>query len=212
MIAMNRRFWGDLPYRRYVFLFRAGTRGGGATEHINSAAFSIQPSYERRPTPCRGLAGLVSHEFFHTWNVKQFRPKGMDPYDWSREYYFKELWIAEGSTSYGHGLLMARSGFGTLSGYLDGIASTIQADRRRPGNSVQSLTECSTDSWIRFNRPGPQSFNAETDFYGKGAAVSMLLDLEIRHHSGNARSFDDLLRTLYRKFPRGSGGYTVGDG
>lgn len=211
IVSMNRTFWGDLPYRRYVFLLRAGTRGGGATEHVNSSAYTITPSYGRRPVPCKNLTGILSHEFFHTWNVKQFRPKGMDPYDWSKENYYKELWIAEGSTSYLHGLLLTRNGFGTVAGYLNGIASNIQSDRQRPGNMKQSLTECSFDSWIKFNRPGQQSYNAETDFYAKGAAVSMLLDLEMRHTSGNARSFEDLLRELYRRFPRGSGGYTIRD-
>jgi predicted metalloprotease with PDZ domain len=211
IVSMNRKFWGDLPYRRYVFLFRAGSRGNGATEHLNSSVYSIGPSYGHRPSACRNLAGLLSHEFFHTWNVKQLRPKGMDPYDWTKENYYRELWIAEGSTSYMHGLLMMRAGYGTVAGYLEGIAAAIRSDRQRPGNRAQSLTECSFDSWITFNRPGPQAYNSQTDFYGKGATVSMLLDLELRHSSGNAASFDDLLRTLYRRFPLGSGGYTVRD-
>src|SRR5207249_1424292 len=42
----------------------------------------------------------VSHEFFHTWNVKQFRPAGIHPYDYSRENYTELLWVVEGTTSY----------------------------------------------------------------------------------------------------------------
>jgi predicted metalloprotease with PDZ domain len=39
----------------------------------------------------------------------------------------------------------------------------------------------------------------------------MLMDLEIRRRSENAHSFDDVLKTLYRRFPLGGGGYTVED-
>ena len=214
IIRMNREFWGDIPYERYVFIFEALAQGrgrGGATEHINSAVFTIPQTYGRRPALCRDLVGFISHEFFHTWNVKRFRPRGMDPYDWSRENYFRELWIAEGSTSYLHGLLMARNGFGTPGGYFNAIAGMIQSDRQRPGNRAQSLTENSFDAWVSTPRARGQSYNAETDFYAKGAAVSMLLDLEIRQKSGNRHSFDDLMRALYKRFPRGSGGYTTGD-
>jgi predicted metalloprotease with PDZ domain len=211
IIGMNRAFWGDLPYSRYVFLFDAVAGGGGATEHINSAIFTIGPRYSRRPLPCKGMAGILSHEFFHTWNVKRLRPRGMDPYDWSRENYYREIWIAEGSTSYMDALLMARTGLTSLSSYLDGIAGMVQEDRQRPGNTVQPLSECSFDLWIKSSRGLQQSYNAESDVYGKGAAVSMLLDLELRHRSGNRHSFDDLLRTLYKRFPLGSGGYTLED-
>lgn len=211
IVAINKEFWGDLPYRRYVFLFEAFPNAGGATEHINSAIFTISPRYSRRPLPCRELAGLISHEFFHTWNVKQIRPRGMDPYDWSRENYYNEIWIAEGSTSYMHSLLLARGGLTPTAAYLNGVAGMVQSDRQRPGNAVQTLAQCSFDLWIKSSRGLQQSYNAESDVYGRGAAVSMVLDLELRHRSGNAHSFDDLLRTLYKRFPLGSGGYTVAD-
>ena len=186
------------------------SRGGGATEHFNSALFSIPQSFARRPQPCKGMLGTLAHEIFHTWNVKRLRPKGMDPYDWTKENYYKELWIAEGSTTYLAGLLTARNGPSPAS-YLNDIAASIQADRARPGTAVQSLTECSFDAWVKSSKPNQQAFNSEVDVYGKGAQVSLLLDLEIRNRSGNIASFDELMRRLYKRFPLGSGGYTIED-
>ena len=29
-----------------------------------------------------GWLGLVSHEFYHTWNVKRLRPKELGPFDY----------------------------------------------------------------------------------------------------------------------------------
>lgn len=135
----------------------------------------------------------------------------MDPYDWSKENYFRELWIAEGSTSYMHNLLQVRNGMTSAHDYLLGLAASVRTERVRPGNRVQSLSECSVDSWVKFRRAGQDDINFETDLYEKGAQVSLCLDLEIRHYSGNKYSFDDLLHTLLRRFPLGSGGYTIDD-
>jgi predicted metalloprotease with PDZ domain len=57
----------------------------------------------------------------------------------------------------------------------------------------------------------PNAFNSEVDYYGKGAEVSLLLDLEIRRRSENRASLDDAMRALYQRFPLGKKGYTNAD-
>jgi predicted metalloprotease with PDZ domain len=42
--------------------------------------------------------------------------------------------------------------------------------------------------------------NTTISCYDKGAALGLLLDLAIRHESRNARSLDDVMRTLYRTY------------
>ena len=211
IVRMDADYWGGLPYNRYVFLLHALADAGGATEHINSTIIDMPASRLRTPDPCQGLIGTFSHEFFHTWNIKRFRPRGMDPYDWTRENYSREIWFVEGGTSYLHNILLTRSGYVLPRNYIDGLHWQIEGDRQRPGNREESATECSFDAWIKYSRNPPQSYNFETDLYGKGAQVSMLLDLTMRHESGNKASIDDLIHTLYKRFPLGSGGYTVDD-
>jgi predicted metalloprotease with PDZ domain len=211
IVTMDRKFWGDLPYDRYVFMFHASPTAGGGTEHLNSAVMGIRPWGYDQPGGYRGFVSLVSHEFFHTWNVKRLRPKGMDPYDWMHENYYKELWIAEGGTSYMSNVLLTRAGLRTGRAFLGGIASAIGADRSRPGNAEQALSESSFDAWIKQWKPHEEAENFETDYYSKGSNVCMFLDLAIRKYSGNVHSLDDVFRTMYRKFPRGGGGYTVDD-
>jgi predicted metalloprotease with PDZ domain len=203
--------WGDIPYDRYVFLLHVAPWAGGGTEHINSTIIGTRAENLVPGEGYRGFLGLVGHEYFHTWNVKRLRPKGIVPYDYTKENYTRELWISEGTTSYYDDLTLVRAGFTTADRYLNSLASAIRDDRMRPGNSVQSLSEASFDAWIKFGKGGAHSYNSETDFYGKGAHVSLLLDLAIREKTGNAKSLDDVMRLMYRRFPLGGAGYTVDD-
>ena len=211
IVRMNRDFWGDLPYDRYVFIFHVDPGAGGGTEHMRSSVIGIAPRPFGALDSCTSLLGVVSHEFFHTWNVKRLRPRGMDPYDWTRETYFRELWIAEGATSYFHNLLRVREGLTSVESHLEGLAAAAGEERSRPGNRMQSLTECSFDAWIKASRGRQQATNFETNFYARGAQVCLVMDLELRRLTNNTADFGALMRQLYRDFPLGSGGYTVKD-
>jgi predicted metalloprotease with PDZ domain len=210
-VKINKEFWGDLPYKRYIFMLHLWSQGGGGTEHVNSTIMGGRPFSLSNPNSYRGFLGLVSHEYFHTWNVKQIRPAGISPYEWSKENYTKELWVAEGTTSYYGHLLMIRGGFLPAKGLIDGLASQIESDRRKPGNKVQSAAESSFDAWIKYWRGNQNSYNAESDYYDRGSDLSLLLDLEIRQRSRNKSSLDDVMRALYKRFPWNGSGYTVED-
>ncbi|MBI5473622.1 MAG: M61 family metallopeptidase [Ignavibacteriae bacterium] len=211
IINTQMEFWGSLPYDRYVFLLALSPSIGGGTEHLNSCVLCSHPFVFANPDSYRSFLGLISHEFFHTWNVKQLRPAAIDRYDWSRENYAKEFWIAEGTTSYYDDLLLARAGYLSEQKSLERVAEMINADVARPGNTRQSLTEASYDAWIKYGKEGQHAYNFETDYYGRGAAVSFALDMTIRKLTENRKSLDDVMRAMLAKFPRGRGGYTVAD-
>jgi predicted metalloprotease with PDZ domain len=67
------------------------------------------------------------------------------------------------------------------------------------------LSEASFDAWVKYWRNRQNSRNAESDYYGKGQHVSLLLDLHIRHLSGNRSSLDDVMKEMVRRFPRSKG-------
>lgn len=211
IVTAMSELWGGIPYDRYVFLLHAAPWAGGGTEHVNSTIMGTRPENLVPGEGYRGFLGLVGHEYFHTWNVKRLRPRGIVPYDYTRENYVRELWIAEGTTSYYDDIVLARTGFITADRYLRSLATAVRDDRLRPGNAAQSLTEASFDAWIRFGRGGPHSYNTETDFYTRGAHASLILDLAIRGGTQGEKSLDDVMRLMLRRFPQGSAGYTVED-
>ncbi|MBF8293054.1 MAG: aminopeptidase specific for acidic amino acid, partial [Steroidobacteraceae bacterium] len=71
IVKTQKEFWGGLPYQRFVFLVHCTPSSGGGTEHINSTIMGTRPYIFKNPDSYKGFLGLVSHEYFHTWNVKQ---------------------------------------------------------------------------------------------------------------------------------------------
>ena len=159
----------------------------------------------------RGFLSLVSHEFFHLWNVKRIRPDALGPFDYTQENYTKLLWVAEGVTDYYTDLFLRRAGLITESEFLTATARSIQTLQNMPGRKVQSLEESSFDTWIKFYRADENFINSQISYYDKGAIVGLLLDLEIRKRSNNAKSLDDVLRYLYVEFFKKNRNYGPAD-
>ncbi|MFZ4619167.1 MAG: M61 family metallopeptidase [Bacteroidota bacterium] len=201
IVIANKEFWGELPYKKYVFMIHCQPNAGGGTEHINSTIMGVRPFVFSNPGTYKGFLGLVSHEYFHTWNVKQLRPKAIAPYDFSKENYAEEFWVSEGTTSYFDDLILLRTGHSDAKSYLEIINSMVNNERARFGNTIQPLAEASFDAWIKYWRGRQNSQNAESDYYGKGSQVSLVLDLEIRQRSKNKHSLEEVMRIMFKRFP-----------
>jgi predicted metalloprotease with PDZ domain len=206
---------GEVPYRDYTFILHL--RGGGGLEHLNSTAlgyprFSFRVvagdratsagpnATETLPREYRGFLSLVSHEFFHLWNVKRIRPDALGPFDYTQENYTKMLWVAEGITDYYADLVLRRAGLISDNEFLSATARAMQALQNTPGRLEQTVEESSFDSWIKYYRQDENSVNSQISYYEKGALLGLLLDLEIRKRSGGAKSLDDVMRYLYTEF------------
>ena len=211
IVKSQARLFGDMPYNRYVFLIHAVPGASGGTEHLNSTIIQKPRSSLENPGAYQSFLGIVSHEFFHTWNVKQFRPAGLHPYDYMRENYTDLLWIVEGTTSYYGDLTNVRAGIRKPDDYLRTLSDAIHTMRNRPGARMQSLAESSFDAWIKFSRSTPDDANFTISFYDGGALASLLMDMELRRRTRNKVSLDDVMREMYRRFPLSGNGYTTAD-
>ena len=218
---------GEIPYRDYTFILHLRADAGGGLEHANSTAlgyprfgFRIQtgdratsasPTATGAQRDYRGFLSLVSHEFFHLWNVKRIRPDVLGPFDYTKENYTKVLWVAEGITDYYADLLNRRAGLISENEFLTATARSIQTLQNTPGRKEQSVEDSSFDTWIKFYRPDENTINSQVSYYDKGAILGLLLDLEIRKRSNNAKSLDDVLRHLYVEFFKKNRNYTPAD-
>ena len=208
------RFWHGSkkpPYKNYLFMLNAVEDGYGGLEHRNSTAL-ICP---RKDLPRLGdaktsdgyatLRGLISHEYFHTWNVKRLRPAEFENYRYDQENYTELLWFFEGFTSYYDDLLLRRAGLLDNAGYLKLLTTTINQVLQAPGRQVQSVAEASFDAWVRYYRPDENTPNATISYYTKGALVALCLDLTLRTEgrTTHGATLDDVMRALWRRCKAG---------
>jgi predicted metalloprotease with PDZ domain len=190
------------PFDRYVFLVNAVDDGYGGLEHRASTALITR----RRDLPQHGVAamtegyatllGLLSHEYFHAWNVKRLRPAQFARLDYQRENYTSLLWFFEGFTSYYDDLLLLRAGCIDVARYLGLLAKAVNGVAATPGRTVQSVAQASFDAWTKYYRSDENTPNATVSYYTKGALVALALDLTLR--SEGRATLDDVMRAAWR--------------
>lgn len=206
IIRCQAQFWGALPYERYVFLnLLVGGRGG--LEHKNSSLLAGNRWAQDTRQDYLDWLGLVSHEFFHVWNIKRLRPLALGPFDYERENYTRALWVSEGFTAYYDDLLVHRTGLANQKEYLQMLSKSIQNLQNTPGRAVQPLGESSFDAWIKLYRRDENSDNVAISYYTKGCVVGFLLDAKIRAASSGTRSLDTLMRRAFEHYS-GAHGFT----
>lgn len=206
IVAEAERFWGSLPYDRYVFINMI-TEAGGGLEHGNSAVLMASRWAMGTREGYLGWLNLVSHEYFHVWNIKRLRPVALGPFDYEGENHTSSLWVAEGLTSYYGDLLVARAGLSSEQEYLWLLSGEIRTVETTPGRFVQAVTQASFDAWIKHYRPDENSPNTSVSYYTKGAVIAALLDARIRAATSQSRSLDDVLRLAYQRHA-GTQGFT----
>lgn len=218
IVRAQKAFWGSLPYEKYVF-FNLLTESGGGLEHKNSTVLMASRWATRTRAGYLSWLNLVSHEFFHTWNIKRLRPVELGPFDYDNEVYTPNLWVAEGVTSYYDRLFVRRAGLCTDEEFLAGDPPTPGAENDKtvndierlqttPGRLVQSLEASSYDAWIKFYRRDENTANTGISYYVKGAVVAFLLDAKVRRATDGRKSLDDVMRQAYARYS-GPNGFTA---
>ena len=199
------RFWhgarGKPPFQKYVFMLNTVEDGYGGLEHRASTALIAA----RKDLPRVGetgtgdgyltLLGLISHEYFHTWNVKRLKPAELCRIDHTRENYTELLWFFEGFTSYFDDLALVRGGLIDGPRYVKLLAKTATAVKSMPGRQVQSVAQASFDAWNKYYRQDENTPNSTISYYTKGAQVALCLDLTLRREGRG--SLDAVMRRLW---------------
>jgi predicted metalloprotease with PDZ domain len=191
--------FGQIPYKKYVFIVNFTDADVGGLEHLTSTLCFV-PRLRLIPREEYNLMlGLISHEFFHTWNVKRLRPKGLGPFNYSSETYTKSLWIAEGITSYYDDYVLRRVGIYTVPEYLDAFATNVNLMKLYPGSRWQSAEESSFDTWIKHRKGDANAPNVTMSYYTQGAVIGWMLDLQIRKNTRGQASLDNVMRKIYEE-------------
>jgi predicted metalloprotease with PDZ domain len=199
----------DTPFSRYTFIFHfLPGEGGGGMEHRNGTAITLSAAQVREHWEY--LEETVAHEFFHLWNVKRIRPQSLEPIDYVQGNDTRDLWFCEGVTNTYASLTLVRSGLISHKAFYAHLGTAMETLQSRPARFFQSAQESGLEAWFEkyneYQRP-----ERSISYYNKGELLGFLLDLAIRHASGNAAGLDDLMRRLNVDFARSDRYYTEQD-
>lgn len=199
IVASQHKFWGELPYDRYTFMLLVADGQRGGLEHLRCNVSAADPQMFIDDSYYQSVLGLLSHEFFHTWNIKRIRPIEYGPFNYHEENYSSMLWLAEGATSYYDDVLLYRAGLLTQEEFLSiGIASNLRMLDNVHGRFVMSVKDSSYLAWIKLYSMSPDANNRFPSYYLKGGVIFLLLDLHIFSMTEGQKSTDDVMRELWR--------------
>lgn len=204
LVAEAGALFGPRHYRDYHFLLTLSDDVAhfGLEHHESSDDRTAERSLID-DSELIAFAGLLPHEFVHSWNGKYRRPEGLATADYQQPMKDDLLWVYEGLTEYlGSFVLTARSGLLTQQQSMDDLAELVAAYEHHPGREWRSLQDAadaapflynSTEDWSNWRRG--------TDFYEEGQLLWLDIDGTLRRLTKDKKSMNDFCQIFYAGSP-----------
>ena len=140
-------------------------------------------------------AGLLPHEFVHSWNGKFRRPAGLATPDYDKPMKGELLWVYEGLTEYLGEILTPRSGLSTAQEFYDTLAIEAAALDKQDGRTWRPLEDTAVAAQVLYDsRADYRGLRRSTDFYEEGTLIWLDVDVTIRTLSKGKKSIDDFCK------------------
>jgi predicted metalloprotease with PDZ domain len=143
-------------------------------------------------------AGLLPHEYVHSWNGKYRRPADLATPDYEQPMQTDLLWVYEGLTSYLGDMLAARSGERTPSLARDALAQIAADLDHRSGRVWRNLQD--TADGVPSMQDAPHAwadYRRGLDYYDEDVLNWLWADVIIRQQSKGKKSLDDFCKLFY---------------
>jgi len=196
--------FGARHYRDYHFLLTLSDHVAHfGLEHHESNDSRVDERSLIEEDGRKDTAGLLPHEYVHSWNGKYRRPADLATPDYEQPMQTDLLWVYEGLTSYLGDVLSARSGERTQSLARDNLAQIAAELDHRSGrvwrnlqdtaDGVPSMQDASR-AWSDYRRP--------LDYYDEDVLNWLWADVIVRQQTKGAKSLDDFCK-LFHGAPSG---------
>jgi len=200
MVAETGKLFGARHYRDYHFLLTL-------SDHVAHFGLEHNECDDSRtgerslltPEGRREVAGLLGHEFVHSWNGKFRRPADLSAPYYEAAMKTDLLWVYEGLTSYLGPLLAVRSGLWTPEQYREDLATTA-ADMGpgRPGRTWRPLQDTADAvAGQSFGRGGWVDWRRSVDYYPEGDLIWLEVATLIHDQTHGQKSFENFAQAFY---------------
>ncbi len=194
LISESGLLFGSRMYRHYTWLVSLSNHiAHFGLEHHESSDDRVAEGMLSSEDLRMELAGLLGHEFVHSWNGKYRRPQGLLSPDFQQPMDGSLLWVYEGMTNLLGFVLPTRAGLITPDYYRERLAvssSVLELElgaRWRPlADTVAAAQLPRSTYW--------QSSRRSTDYYAASDYLWLDVDAELRARSQGRMTLDDFVR------------------
>jgi predicted metalloprotease with PDZ domain len=199
LVAETGALFGARHYRDYHFLLTLSDDVAHfGLEHHESSDDRTRERSLIDDEALISFAGLLPHEFVHSWNGKYRRPAGLATPDYHEPMKDDLLWVYEGLTEYLGQVLTARSGLWTVQQDREDIARLVALFEHWPGRDWRPLQD-TADSAVFLYDSGMdwENYRRSTDFYEEGELLWLDVDSNIRRLTNDQKSMNDFCHIFH---------------
>jgi predicted metalloprotease with PDZ domain len=200
IVAEMDAIYGARHWKNYHFLLTVSdAMPGNGVEHGSSSDDGGGGDSLTTPEGVVGTAGLLAHEFNHSWDGKYRRPADLATDNFQVPEQTELLWIYEGMTQFYGDLVPTRAGLWKPDYYRDVLAAVYAMEDHEPGRLVRPLID--TAAAAPFLYSAPRSLSAErrgaVDFYIEGELLWLDVYAKLASLSGGTKSLDGFARAFF---------------
>jgi predicted metalloprotease with PDZ domain len=199
LVDQAQKLFGAHHYRDYHFLYTLSDHVAHfGLEHHESDDSRVEERALVDETARKLSAGLLPHEYVHSWNGKFRRPADLATPDYQQPMQDDLLWVYEGLTNYLGFVLTARSGLLTAEQDRDNLALTAAALDHLPGRQWRSLQDTADAApQLYFSPEAWRSWRRSTDFYDEDTLNWLGADVIIRQQTKGKKTLDDFCKLFH---------------
>lgn len=199
LVAETGALFGARHYRHYHFLLSLSDNVAHfGLEHHESSDDRIAERSLVDENLRKASAGLLPHEFVHSWNGKHRRPADLSTPDYQQPMKGDLLWVYEGLTEYLGGILTPRSGLESPEQYREDLALVAAELDNRPGRTWRPLADTAVAAQTLYGTPSQwSSWRRGVDFYDESELIWLEADVTIRQLTRGQRSLDDFCHRFH---------------
>jgi predicted metalloprotease with PDZ domain len=199
LVAETGALFGSRHYRDYHFLLTLSDEVAHfGLEHHESSDDRVAERTLIDDALRLDEAGLLPHEFTHSWNGKYRRPAGLTTPDYQQPMKGDLLWVYEGLTEYLGDVLTARSGLYTPEQYREHLAFNAATYDYRPGRTWRPLQDTNDAAQVLyFASHAWENWRRATDYYDEGLLIWLDVDTTLRRLTQGKKSMNDFCRSFH---------------
>jgi predicted metalloprotease with PDZ domain len=199
LVDQTQKLFGAHHYRDYHFLYTLSDHVAHfGLEHHESDDSRVSERALVDDTARKMSAGLLPHEYVHSWNGKFRRPADLATPDYQQPMQDDLLWVYEGLTNYLGEVLTGRSGLRTPEQERDDLALTAAALDHLPGREWRNLQDTADAApELYFSPRAWESWRRSTDFYNEDTLNWLWADVIIRQQTKGAKTLDDFCKLFH---------------